>query len=123
MHRHSHPSVLRADLKELYARMVFNVLVSNDDDHLRNHGFLRDKRLGGWRLSPLYDVVPRPSLAFERHQHLRIGTLGKVATLDNALSGHAAFDLNRSEALSIMEGMWRQVRNWREHFEADGLPG
>lgn len=50
---------VRTDLHELFSRMVFNILVTNDDDHLRNHGFLGDGS-GGWRLSPLYDVVPKP---------------------------------------------------------------
>jgi len=46
------------DLKELWRRIVFNMAVSNTDDHLRNHAFLFDK--SGWRLSPLYDVNPVP---------------------------------------------------------------
>jgi serine/threonine-protein kinase HipA len=46
------------DLQELWARMVFHVLVSNTDDHLRNHGFLIDS--GGWRLSPAFDLNPNP---------------------------------------------------------------
>ncbi len=46
------------DLKELWKRIVFNMAVSNTDDHLRNHGFILSKK--GWRLSPLYDVNPVP---------------------------------------------------------------
>jgi serine/threonine-protein kinase HipA len=53
--------------------LVFNIFVSNDDDHLRNHAFMPDPRLGGWQLSPLYDVVPRPAVAFERMLHLDVG--------------------------------------------------
>jgi serine/threonine-protein kinase HipA len=44
---HCHPSVIRADNEELFKRMVFNIFVTNDDDHLRNHGFLRDPTLPG----------------------------------------------------------------------------
>src|SRR5262245_16692634 len=47
-----------SDLRELFRRMAFNILVGSDDDHLRNHAFLFVDR--GWRLSPLYDVVSRP---------------------------------------------------------------
>jgi len=47
-----------ADLRQLWRRLVFNVLVSNTDDHLRNHGFLRDE--AGWRLGPAYDLNPVP---------------------------------------------------------------
>ena len=57
--RYCYPSVIRADNAELFKRMVYNILVSNDDDHLRNHGFMWDSRLPGWRLSPLYDVLLR----------------------------------------------------------------
>jgi serine/threonine-protein kinase HipA len=45
---------------------------------------LRDPRLGSWRLSPLYDVVPRPGVAHERFLHLEVGEQGKLATLDHA---------------------------------------
>ena len=65
---------------ELYRRMVFNIMVTNDDDHLRNHAFLYDATSGGWRLSPLYDVVPRPMLATERYLAIGIGEQGRVAT-------------------------------------------
>jgi serine/threonine-protein kinase HipA len=58
--------VIRENNRELFARMIFNIFVSNDDDHLRNHGFIWDPRLPGWRLSPLYDVMPRPSVASMR---------------------------------------------------------
>jgi serine/threonine-protein kinase HipA len=47
--------------KELWRRMVFNILCNNNDDHLRNHGFLWDGR--GWRLSPGYDIVSFPQVA------------------------------------------------------------
>ncbi len=50
---HAHPDIIRASNEELFGRMIFNIFVSNDDDHLRNHGFVRDPRLPGWRLSPL----------------------------------------------------------------------
>jgi serine/threonine-protein kinase HipA len=68
--RYCHADVIRADNRELYARMIYNIFVSNDDDHLRNHAFVWDPRLRGWRLSPLYDVLPRPGIAFERQLHL-----------------------------------------------------
>jgi serine/threonine-protein kinase HipA len=48
----------KADLLELWKRMAFSMLITNSDDHLRNHGFLLTKT--GWRLSPMYDVNPTP---------------------------------------------------------------
>ena len=101
--------------------MVFNIFVSNDDDPLRNHGFVRDPRLSGWRMSPLYDVVPRPGLAQERYLHLAVGTQGKLATLDNALTQHTAFALERPEALALIHQVWLVVRQWRVHFETFGV--
>ena len=121
--RHAHHSVIRGDNRELFARMVFNILVSNDDDHLRNHGFVLDPRLDGWRLSPLYDVVPRPGIAHERFLHLQVGPQGKLATLDNALACHTAFDLERPDAVACMARVSSGVARWREHFEAEGVRG
>lgn len=78
---HCHSSVIRADNAELFKRMVYNVLISNDDDHLRNHGFVWEPRLASWRLSPLDDVLPRASHAAERFLHLGVGPQGRLATL------------------------------------------
>lgn len=123
MRQYVHPECIRANLQELFARMVFNIFVSNDDDHLRNHGFVRDARLGGWRLSPLYDVVPRPGVAFERNLHLEVGDKGKLATLDNALSKYPAYFADRATALAVIRGVWGQVRQWKSSFEEHGAPG
>ena len=119
----AHPAVIRQNTRELFARMAFNILVSNDDDHLRNHGFVRDPRLGGWRLSPLYDVVPRPGVAYERFLHLEVGLQGKLATLDNALSAYARFDLERPDAVALMARVAHRVQRWRECFEEHGATG
>jgi serine/threonine-protein kinase HipA len=112
-----HPEVIREDCEELFRRMVFNILVSNDDDHLRNHGFLWDPRLKGWRLSPLYDVLPRASQASERYLHLGVGQQGRFAHLDNALSMHVRFTPSRRRALEIISEVWRTVREWKVCFE------
>lgn len=119
--KYCHPSVIRADNEELFKRMVFNIFASNDDDHLRNHGFLWDPRLPGWRLSPLYDVLPRPSLATERYLHLGIGPQGRLATLDNALAGHAMFSLSLPRACALVGDVWRVVREWKVSFERSGV--
>jgi serine/threonine-protein kinase HipA len=103
--------------------MVFNIFVSNDDDHLRNHGFLRDAGLSGWGLSPLYDVVPRPSVAFERQLHLQVGQQGKLATLDNAMSAYSAFTPQRTTALAIIRRIWGELRQWRTALEDTGASG
>ncbi|ABM39620.1 type II toxin-antitoxin system HipA family toxin [Polaromonas naphthalenivorans] len=113
----AHPQSIRKDCEELFTRMVFNIFVSNDDDHLRNHGFVHSPHLAGWVLSPLYDVVPRPSLAYERMLHLQVGTEGKLASLDNAMTHFAAFTPERSRALALIRQVWGEVRQWRTCFE------
>jgi serine/threonine-protein kinase HipA len=118
---HVHPSQIRANCEELFARMVFNMFVSNDDDHLRNHGFLRNApQRPGWSLSPLYDVVPRPSMAFERQLHLQVGQQGKLATLDNAMTAFSAFTPQRTTAVAIIHRIWGELRQWRTTFESLG---
>jgi serine/threonine-protein kinase HipA len=113
---------LAADLEELFARMVFNILVTNDDDHLRNHGLLWAPEARGWVLSPLYDVVPRPTHASERFLHLGIGPQGRLATLTNAMGWAARFGLTHDKALAMVDKVWRVVREWKGHFEEFGVP-
>lgn len=120
--RHVHPEHIARDNEELFARMVFNIFVSNDDDHLRNHGFIRDPRVGGWQLSPLYDVVPRPGVAYERRLHLHLGAEGKTATLDNALTRFTAFLSDRATAIAVIRRVWGEVRQWKTVFESFGAP-
>jgi len=122
MRRYCGTRFLEADIEELYARMVFNILVSNDDDHLRNHAFVWDAPGKGWRLSPLYDVMPRASLASERYLHLGVGTKGRLADLDNAYSAKERFGLLPADACRLIDRVWRVVRQWRQHFESFGVP-
>lgn len=99
---------------ELFRRMIFNILVHNNDDHLRNHGFLYED--GGYILSPAYDIVPSPTVTGERYQHLSIGVRGKLSTLDNAMSQPGIFGLTRDNAVSIVQNMAGIVSRWRELF-------
>jgi serine/threonine-protein kinase HipA len=112
---------VKSDIEELYGRMIFNIFVSNDDDHLRNHAFLWNHALKGWSLSPLYDVTPHSVIAKERYQHLGIGPLGKLATIDNAYGAKERFGLSPQQANSIIDRVWRVVRQWKTHFEELGI--
>lgn len=110
----------KADLNELFRRMIFNILVTNDDDHLRNHGFLYDGV--GWRLSPLYDVVPKPQVGLERRLVLGVGPQGRLATLGNALHGCAQFDLAPEQASALVKDMADRVHHrWEGFFKEAGL--
>ena len=84
---------------------------------------MRDPRSGGWQLSPLYDVVPRPGVAHERLLHLGVGEQGKAATLDNAVTQHEAFGLDRRQALAVLAQVWGGARQWIPVFEQSGASG
>lgn len=109
-----------ADARELFRRMVFNILCNNTDDHLRNHGFLWEG--GGWRLSPAYDLVPHPQQGLTRMLALGVGADGREASLRNALSRCAAFGLHEDEAKAIVRDMAGRCRGWEEHYRSSGVP-
>lgn len=92
------------DLQELFARMCFNALVSNLDDHPRNHAILaKDTH---WRLSPAYDLTPMPTIAQDnRDLAMSCGLHGRKANKANLLSGHARFLLSKEKAASIIDSM------------------
>jgi serine/threonine-protein kinase HipA len=108
------------DAQELWRRMVFNILCNNNDDHLRNHGFLWDGK--GWRLSPGYDIVPFPQVGLERDLAIGVGREGRRATLHNALSDVASFGLSRGEAIPIVRSMQETVKaDWEDLFKTTGF--
>ncbi len=115
-----HGSEPERDLRELFRRMAFNILVGNDDDHLRNHAFLFDLR--GWRLSPLFDVVPKPRASVNGSLVLTIGENGKMATLANALTSAPSFGLKHDEAAMLLEALRAQVSaRWQAGLSAAGV--
>lgn len=104
-----------ADRLELFKRMVFNAMVTNNDDHPRNHAMLRTA--AGWRLSPAYDIVPVPLISQERRDlALETGRYGRVASLYNLLSECGAFGLSREDAQGVIVQMEQVVRGWRQVF-------
>lgn len=112
---------VQADRTELFGRMVFNILVSNDDDHLRNHAFVWQPRSHGWELSPLYDVLPKPQAATERRLHLSVGKEGRHASIPNALSNAPLFGLRADQAEEVVDRIATKVREWKVYFEAVGV--
>jgi serine/threonine-protein kinase HipA len=119
---HGADGYVHKDRMELYARIAFNILVSNDDDHLRNHAFVWEPQGKAWRLSPLYDVVPHPQVAQERRLHLSVGPQGRAATLTNLLEAHGEFGLLKPAAAQVIDRVAGRVREWRNTFEAWGVP-
>jgi serine/threonine-protein kinase HipA len=97
------------DAAELFRRMCFNALISNIDDHPRNHAVLARQR--DWRLSPAYDLTPAtPSSVERRDLALVVGDAGRHANADNLLSQCHRFLLKRDNARAIVDAMHEQVR-------------
>lgn len=114
-------SHVQEDHHELFRRMAFNMLVRNEDDHLRNHGFIYDD---GWKLSPAYDIVPVPSRRKKRdafHLALHIGDQGSAATMTNLLSQCERFSLSREQALEIVSQVKDIVRDWEPELIRAGV--
>jgi len=95
------------DLEELWRRIVFNICVSNSDDHLRNHGFLLTPR--GWILSPAYDINPIPNSS---GLHLNISEDSNALDLDLARDIAEKFRVNKTQGESIIERIIEHVSHW-----------
>nr|WP_247687832.1 HipA domain-containing protein [Pectobacterium versatile] len=98
----------KADLAQLWRRIVFNIAVSNTDDHLRNHGFLLTDK--GWKLSPAYDLNP---IVGKHGLHLNITDTANE--LDYALAFEVIdfFRLSREDATRIYDEVLGAVKGWR----------
>ena len=104
-----HGAASADDLKQLWRRIVLNVLISNTDDHLRNHGFLYAGN-NGWRLSPAYDLNPANG---PRVLSLSIDLDDRTASLDSAFAVSDYFGLNTTEARSVAAEVGKAVSAWR----------
>ncbi len=100
----------REDLTELWTRIVFNIMVSNTDDHLRNHGFLLTPN-AGWQLSAAYDMNPVPGSS---GLSLNIDESDNDLDLDLARSVAPYFRIKDAEAKSIIERVAGSVARWSE---------
>jgi serine/threonine-protein kinase HipA len=100
------------DGPELWRRIVFSILISNTDDHLRNHGFLLNDQ-SGWRLSPVYDVNPVPVEVKDRILTTAISETDATASLDLAYSVAANFGLKTAEAQTIAAEVAGSTSQWR----------
>jgi serine/threonine-protein kinase HipA len=97
---------------------VFNILVSNTDDHLRNHGFILES--DGWRLAPAYDVNPK----VEKGDHaLAIDATDTTGDVGLAMATAKLYGLKASDASRILKNVEQAVRSWRVQAKAHRLPG
>jgi serine/threonine-protein kinase HipA len=115
-----HSADPQRDIRELFARVAFGILVSNVDDHLRNHGFLHEAG-GKWRLSPIFDVNPSP----ERHRELKthISRISGPEASIAALLDHASFfDFDMTEAAHVIARIAETIHSeWVSIGRRNGL--
>jgi serine/threonine-protein kinase HipA len=108
-----HGSQVGRDVRELYRRMAFNVLISNVDDHLRNHGFLWAGGKG-WGLSPAYDLNPTPVDIRQRILTTSISLEDGTCDIDLVLSVAEFFSLTAAEAKTIIKQVGTATAKWRD---------
>lgn len=108
------------ELKELHDRIMFTILVSNNDDHMKNHGFLYADD-NTWVLSPAFDVNPQPL----RHRHLETGISplsGHAASIEAAIEAAPFFDISEDDARAAATAMAEQISNeWQAHCSDAGM--
>jgi len=108
-----------ADIEELWKRITFNILVSNTDDHLRNHAFLHDG--AGWRLAPVFDLNPCPVDVKPRVHALAIDEADATASLDTALEVAELFGIKPERARALAAEIGAVTAGWRKAAKALGL--
>jgi serine/threonine-protein kinase HipA len=115
-----HGAAPKQDMHALWRRIVFNILISNTDDHLRNHGFLWAGP-AGWRLSPAYDLNPVPTDIKPRILTTAIDLEDGTASLKLALEVASYFELTSDEAHNIAAQVGQAVATWRKAAVKLGL--
>ena len=114
----AHGNGYARDMRELFRRMVFNILIDNTDDHEKNHALMMNEQ-GQFELAPAFDVLPSgQALGF---QQMRVGEQAADSTLANALSMSALFALKSDEAVKEAGAVAQVVSGWQEHFAACGV--
>jgi len=111
----------REDAAELFRRMCFNALISNIDDHPRNHAAIAKAK--DWKLSPAYDLTPATPISIERRDlAMQCGDMGRYAHAENLLSQCARFHLKYEEAEAAISAMEQQISStWYETARREGV--
>ena len=110
-------AAVEKDLEELWRRIVFSICIKNTDDHLRNHGLLRQG--SGWRLSPAFDINPNPHTGEPRST--TIGGASPNAEIDALMTYAPTFGLDRSTAGGTLDQVRDAARSWRNLAAANGV--
>ncbi len=104
------------DLEQLWRRILFNVCVSNTDDHLRNHGFILSER--GWRISPAYDMNPNENGTGLK---LNISENDNSLNVDLVMEVAKYFNVNSTKSQTILSEMQGMVGKWNDVAKSLGL--
>jgi len=112
----NHGAQTKADLAQLWRRIIFNIAISNTDDHLRNHGFLLTKK--GWKLSPAYDLNP---IVGKQGLHLNINESSNALDYDLAFEVIDFFRLTKEEANQIYDQVLIAVKQWKSVAKRLGI--
>ena len=107
---------IQADLEQLFRRALFNILVGNRDDHLRNHGFLREGN--GWRLSPAFDINPNPDKA---SHILAIDESDTTPNSGNLMAVADYYRLNKRAIGRVESQVRKAIREWETRARSLGL--
>jgi serine/threonine-protein kinase HipA len=107
-----------AQMREVFRRMVFNILIDNTDDHEKNHALLMTDAQQ-YELSPAYDILPSgQALGF---QQMRVGEQEADSTVANALSMSPMYGLGKNEAIKEAQAVSQTIDGWKQHFMACGV--
>ncbi|GGF34705.1 hypothetical protein GCM10011399_29790 [Subtercola lobariae] len=107
-----------SDLRQLWRRIAFSIAVHNTDDHLRNHGFLRER--SGWSLSPAFDMNPNPDLAEGRVTSVG-GASSPIDEVAALISNAAVFDLTHDHARQILFDVFTATAEWKVVARRNGI--
>ena len=118
----AHSADPKGQMEELYRRILFTILVSNNDDHLKNHGLLYSGQ-DLWILSPAFDINPQP----QRRRHLETGISefsGNEASIEAALEAAPFFETGRDAAAAMLSRMVSTIdAQWQTHCREAGMSG
>jgi len=104
------------DLEELFTRVVFNIATANRDDHLRNHGFIRNP--AGWRLAPAFDMNP----SFRKAEHvLSLDLYNRQPDFHVAMATAGYYRMDSARAGRIVNDVCKVVKEWKVRARRIGL--
>ncbi|UXN57729.1 type II toxin-antitoxin system HipA family toxin [Phyllobacterium zundukense] len=120
--RHCAPDLMQSTQRELFRRMVFNIMIDNTDDHTKNHAFLLRAEAGSWKLSPAYDIPTQMNgLGQQAIQISPNPAYANNFSIDHATVAAPYFGMSRDEARHEWNRMAGWINAWRSVFADCGV--